>query len=294
MGIGYTCPMATLDLFRYFDYQVFLKDWIEQERSLDTARGVRHLSRGTGIDPSLLVKIMQGKRHLSPSAAEAIIQFLQWDEREAQYFRTLISYCKAEEDDRIRESYEELLRIRRCSSLDMPESKYSYYQNWWVSAVRASLEAIPYHDPSDAAKLVQAIRFPVTVEQVHEAIRILDSLGLAKKDAGGRWLPTDLHLTTQEKWKSFAIQDLQTQFMDLTSLAIHHIPKQERDISTVTMGFDMANFEQVRDILASARDALVRLADKTPAENCNSVFQVNMGVFPLMGPIDKEEPVASH
>ena len=62
-----------INIYEYSDYRKFLQDFYELEKSLDPTFSYRAFAAAVDIDASLLVKILQGKRHISSKSIEAFV-----------------------------------------------------------------------------------------------------------------------------------------------------------------------------------------------------------------------------
>jgi uncharacterized protein (TIGR02147 family) len=107
-------------------------------------------------------------------------------------------------------------------------------------------------------------------------------LGLARQRKDGRVEPTEAHLRTQEHWLSATISDYQGRIAELARDSIAYIPKEKRDISTLTMALDSKQIQKIREILAETRKAIVNVVNTMPAQICDSVYQLNFQLFPMM------------
>ena len=64
-----------INIYDYSDYRNFLQDFYELEKSLDSSFSYRVFAAAVEMDASLLLKILQGKRHVSTKSIESFVQF---------------------------------------------------------------------------------------------------------------------------------------------------------------------------------------------------------------------------
>ena len=83
-----------INIFDYSDYRKFLREFYEVEKSLDPTFSYRVFATAVDMDASLLLKILQGKRHVSPKCIESFVQFFRFKEGKAEYFREMVAYRK--------------------------------------------------------------------------------------------------------------------------------------------------------------------------------------------------------
>ena len=271
-----------INIYDYSDYRKFLQEFHELEKSLDPTFSYRIFAAAIDIDASLLVKILQGKRHVSAKNIEAFVQFFHFKEGKAEYFREMVAYGKAKNDEQVRKHFETLQKMRPSSCRELDEARYRYFQQWFYPMIRSALDVFDYRGPEHAAALGDCCIPKISASQVENAVDALSQLGLAHKRKDGRIVPTDAHLKTKEHWLSASISDYQKSIAELAHRSIAETPKEERDISTLTMALDSTQIQRIRDIIAEARKSIVNVANSMPSQICDSVYQLNFQLFPMM------------
>lgn len=271
-----------INVYDYIDYHKFLRDFYELEKSLDPTFSYRVFAAAVNIDASLLVKILQGKRHISSKGVEPFVDFFRFKVAKAEYFREMVAYDKAKSNEQVRKHFETLQKMRPTASRELDEARYRYFQQWFYPVIRSALDVFDYRGSQDAAALGECCVPKLTAMQVQRAVEALLQLGLARCRKDGRVVPTEAHLRTQEHWLSATISDYQESLAGLARDSIGSIPKENRDISTLTMALDSTQIQKIRDILAETRKSIVNVVNAMPAQICDSVYQLNFQLFPMM------------
>ena len=271
-----------INIYDYSDYRKFLQEFYELEKSLDPTFSYRIFAAAIDMDASLLVKILQGKRHVSTKNIEAFVQFFRFKEGKAEYFREMVAYGKAKNDEQVRKHFETLQKMRPSSCRELDEARYRYFQQWFYPMIRSALDVFDYRGPEHAAALGDSCIPKISASQVENAVDALLQLGLVHRRKDGRIVPTDAHLKTKEHWLSASISDYQKSIAELAHRSIAETPKEERDISTLTMALDSSQIQRIRDIIAEARRSIVNVANSMPSQICDSVYQLNFQLFPMM------------
>ena len=271
-----------IKIYDYSDYRKFLQEFYELEKSLDPTFSYRIFAAAIDMDASLLVKILQGKRHVSTKNIEAFVQFFRFKEGKAEYFREMVAYGKAKNDEQVRKHFETLQKMRPSSCRELDEARYRYFQQWFYPMIRSALDVFDYRGPEHAAALGDSCIPKISANQVENAVDALLQLGLVHRRKDGRIVPTDAHLKTKEHWLSASISDYQKSIAELAHRSIAETPKEERDISTLTMALDSSQIQRIRDIIAEARRSIVNVANSMPSQICDSVYQLNFQLFPMM------------
>ena len=267
-----------INIFDYSDYRKFLREFYEVEKSLDPTFSYRVFATAVDMDASLLLKILQGKRHVSPKCIESFVQFFRFKE----YFREMVAYGKAKNDEQVCRHFETLQKMRPLACRELDEARYRYFQQWFYPMIRSALDVFDYRGPQDAASLGDSCVPKLTATQVQGAVDALLQLGLAQKRKDGRIVPTEAHIKTKERWFSASISEYQQNIADLARRSIAETPREERDISTLTMALDSSQIEKIREILAATRKSIVNVVNAMPSKICDSVYQLNFQLFPMM------------
>jgi uncharacterized protein (TIGR02147 family) len=270
------------EIYGYLDYQEYLREVYNAEKKQDELFSYRVLSAACDMDASLLVKILQGKRHLSRDGVDKLSKVLRLDVKRADYFRELVAFAKASKDVDVRKHFETLQRMRPAECRLIEDDKYRYFQHWYFPAIRSALEVFPYRGNQDATALGKRFQPMLAAQQVSEAMDVLLRLGLIVLSNEGRYLPAAAHLTTGERWQSAAVREFQRQVIRLAEESVEGVPKHLRDVSTLTLSLDANQIERIRAVLAEARRSVVRQVDAMPPDSCNAVYQLNMQLFPVL------------
>lgn len=265
------------DLFEHTDYRAFLREYLEARKKKDSFFSIRYFAQKAGTDAGTIVKILQGQLHLSSKRVTGIVEACRFDEREADYFRTLVDFGKAKTGPEIRRTFERLGALKGVSSRTLEENQYAFYQKWHHSAVRAAVGMLPFKGDfrSLAASLVPAI----SVAQARESIDLLQKLGLVGEGVDGIWHVTDAVITTGEKWRGAAVREFQKQTLDLAALSLDRDPVDLREHSTVTLTLRRSDLPMLKRRAAEFRQDLLKIAAEATEED--AAFQVNIQIFPM-------------
>ncbi|HSQ41027.1 MAG TPA: TIGR02147 family protein [Fibrobacteraceae bacterium] len=272
----------SIDLYEYLDYQAFLSDYYTNEKAKGPLFSYRVFAAGLGMDASLLVKILQGKRHLSLAGIKAVVRYFAFSKEQRDYFQALVAYNKADSDSEVRTRFEQLLSLRPAASRKIDADEFRYFQHWYYPAIRAALDFVNFHTEDNPSRFATRFSPRLTAAQVEEALGVLLRLGLVQQIDDGQLVPSEAHLSTGERWRSAAVAEYQRQSIDLGIAALETIPREERDISTLTLSLNSTQLQTIREIMAEARRSIIRLIDTMPSSQCDAVYQLNVQLFPVL------------
>jgi uncharacterized protein (TIGR02147 family) len=267
------------ELFEYLDYREFLRDYFEEKRRSTSFFSYRYIGRKIDLDPSNIVKIILGKRHLSKKGIKKLITFLKLSGRRADYFETLVQFNKSKDEKKGKELFERLLTIKNVLTTKVSSNRYQFYKKWYYTAVAALLY---YYDfRGDYKTLAEQLDPPISVKQAKESIKLLEDLDFIRKDDTGKYVLTNTMITTGKEWRSIAIKSFQEETLKLALNSLHNHPKIKRDISTLSITVSKDDLEQIKDITREYRESILKIVDES--ENPDRVYQLNIQLFPLTG-----------
>ncbi|MBN1575833.1 MAG: TIGR02147 family protein [Chitinispirillaceae bacterium] len=263
-------------LFEYFDYQEFLRDFYEEKKRDNQYISYRYLGNHMHIDPGFLLKVLQGRHHLAERSIGPVCAFFKFSERESRYFEILVRYNKAKTASDIKLYFEKLMTLRESRARPVEESQYAFYQKWYHSAIHALLSIYEFN--GEYKKLASLLSPPITAKQAQESIRLLTRIGMIKRGEDGIYRPAEAFVTSGEKWRSAAIRNFQKLTIDLSARALDLHAKELRDISTVTVALAAKDLPEIRERIRQFRQSILTLDNDNEAD---TVYQVNIQVIPV-------------
>ncbi len=119
----------------------------------------------------------------------------------------------------------------------------------------------------------------ITPAQAKKAVKLLEKLKFIHKNKEGIYKLNEEYLTTGEEWQSIAIGTFQQETIKLAGLALESLPREQRDISTVTVSISHDNFLKTREIIKSCRKEILQLAQTE--DSPEKVYHINMQMIPI-------------
>ena len=265
-------------VFEYLDYRNYLKDAFDERKANDPFFSYRMLAEFLGLDTSNVFRILHGESQLPARCQSRALEFLGLSGRSAEFFILLIGYARERGAKAKKEILEKALSLRDVARRQLEEEQLAvYFGNWWVVAVRSLLEVLDGRNvPSELSKrLVPA----VSEADIERALGALKELGLVKKASSGRLLLAEPHVTAGGEVRTKAVRQFQKQILSLASDSIERFPRDQRDVSTLTLAVDARAFAEIREIIRECRRQIQKRVEEAKAPD--RVMQLAMAFFPL-------------
>lgn len=269
-----------VDLYQHTDYRVFLRDWFEREKETAPAMSYRFLAARLELDPGFLVHIFHGQKHLAERHVPALAKLLKLGKREVEYFHRLVAFGKAKGARETSRRFLELMELRESRVREVSASEHRYYRHWYVPAIRCLLAAIDFR--GDWEELGARLRPAIGADDARKAVALLEKLGLVERGDDGIWRTIDAHLTSGDSWTRHAVAGFQKQTMELALAALDDVPKEEREISTLTFAIPASEMPALQDMVREFRGRLARWA--LTSRTADGVYQMNIQIFPVSRP----------
>lgn len=279
--------MAKLEIHDYLEYRSFLKDAFQVEKDAGRITGQRDIAMFLGLKSSGHVSwILHGKRNLMPRLVPRLAQMLQLSPAETEYLALLVEHNDTENPDDRRRAMAGISRCQATRKLRITPGKVSYLSSWRNAAIR-ELVAIGEFRMEDASALGAILEPPASTEEVLESLTILEELDLVRRDPGGIFRRSDSILAAGVDSSVEAVRNFQDSILELSRRALREIPREDREISTITFSSSPERFQKIRTRLKEMRQEILTLIRTDP--DPTTVYQLSFQAFPASIPIGTKE-----
>jgi uncharacterized protein (TIGR02147 family) len=265
------------EIFEYTDYRLYLRDFYEYSKERKPYFSFRFMASRLGINPGFIFRLMSGKTHIGPQKIETIADMLDLQGKQREYFVELVRLAKAKRDDDIQDSFKKLKTIRGVYFKTIVDDQMEFFSKWHHMSMRSLLSIYPF-DGKNFRRLGAMMVPPISADDARESVNLLCKLGLISIVEDGTYKVNDTFVSTKEKWSSAIIHQYQKTSIDLSIKALDDLPKNMRDISTVTFTCSTSLLESLRERLQEIRQEFLTLSQDCNKEDC--VMQLNLQLFP--------------
>lgn len=263
--------VQTLDVYSYLDYRTFCRDFYQNQKILDPRFSFRSFARVAQVASSYLKHIIDGTRNLSPEMSHKFAAGMGLDDREADYFETLIRFQHAsnlEEKshflDRLRRK-----RARALKPIGMAEA-VNLLSHWYVIAIK---ELVVILNSVEPRKIQSILRKKLSEALIHETIEQLRNMGWLFVDQGV-WASRATQIQFPDEVKSFVVSHFHRQMLGIASDALND-ELSDREFGAAVFTFPRSKFPELK---AKIKDLQMELVSYVQDLN-NGAIQEDLSVY---------------
>lgn len=269
------------NVYSYSDYRRFLADHYAYAKAAHSF-SFRAFSQRAGIRSSNYLKlVIDGERNLSAAMAARFAKGCGLTGDRAEFFCELVAYCQATSVAERNRGYERLYRFRPFRAVhQLAKEQAAYHTEWYVPVIRELVRRPDFED--DPAWIALQLEPKISPAQAEKAIATLLKLGLLRRQPakdGGRLEQTSELVTTGSGPLGHHIYSFHHMMLERAGYALDHSPRDERDISCLTLCVSAAKLAELKQRVRAFRQELLQAAELD--DRPERVVQVNFQVFAL-------------
>ncbi len=271
-----------MEIYQFEDYRKFLEAAFEAKRLEKLANGEgkfthRKLAASAGFsNPGYFNDVIKGRRLLSESATDKMIEAFGLKSSEGEYFKLLVAYAQSKKPHERQGLYEQMLfRRNRSSFVRLNPENSKYYQDYHYPLIRSAIQVFPFK--GNYEELARFIRPAIPVTVLKKCVRELCEWELLVQDEKGFYHPA---FKNQEPAASMGdlIKRLNREWVVQAADALFTFSKEERHISSGLLSVSETTYAEILKRLEKFREEIFSLAKKE--ENPDRVMQFNLQYFP--------------
>ena len=261
----------------YQDYRCCMQDFYD-ERKKNGSFTWREFARLAGFtSPTYLKLVCEGKSSLSELGIERVAVAMNLGGFEYAYFRNLVRYNQAKDDETKKNAYASMKDIASANKIRVVDGDaFTYFESWKNPVLRELVAMMPGASPEAVAEMCWQ---PITAYEVRKSLDFMVSVGILQRKSRNVYVQTDKALVGNSDVMPLVLRTMHREMAGFARESIDAFDTQERDFSGVTMGIDREAYEQIVRELDSCRRKIVAIANmsKGPCQ----VYRLNLQMFPL-------------
>jgi uncharacterized protein (TIGR02147 family) len=263
----------------YLDYRQFLRDFYVAQKAKSAAFSHRAFSRRAGLRSSnYLSLVMKGQRDLSSEMAPRFARACGLAKSELELFCELVAYGQAKTTEEKQRALARLARFRKFREAHhLLDEQTAYHEHWYMPAIRELVGLPGFRE--DPAWIAAGLEPAISERQATQALETLQRLGLLVRDARGRLRQAQALVTTGQGPLGHQVFAYHHAMIDLAKRALDQLPREQRDISSLTLSVGESTLAVLKQRLFELRQELLQLAELEGMPE--RVVQLNLQLFPL-------------
>ncbi len=264
MGIAFSICMSNQNMTP--------RNWLEAEfrrrKERNPRFSMRTFARQIGISPGRLSEILSGKRELTLNVVKKICSNLTLSPSESKAL--MVSVPGADVEKVIEATYKEI-------NMDA----FYTLADWQHFAIFNLM------DVDDFQQNFQWIadRLNIAVNDAQNAVNRLIRTGLIVV-AEGKWKKQAGNVAVTQEIASHALKLSHRQTLEQAANALHEVPLELRDITSITMAIDIDRIPEAREMIKQFRRKVCAHLEGGPKRR--EVYNLNVQLVPLTKPSKKE------
>ena len=269
----------------YKDYYSLIKDFYEDQKRTSYFSW-REFAKLAGFSsPTYLRLVSEGKSKLSRVSMNRMISAMGLVGFEVDYFKALVNFCNAKDDESKIPYWKEMRRIALEYKVRIVDKEaVEYFDGWKNQVVRELAPMMPGATPGQIAKTCCN---EITAAEVNKSLEFLTKAGFLKKDASGAYRQTEKNVVASKDGMAYAVHAMQHKMLLLADESIERFEPHERSVSSVTLTVNRKSYERIAQEVDAFRKRIVAMASET--EKADQIYHLNMQLFPLTWKLNKEE-----
>jgi uncharacterized protein (TIGR02147 family) len=273
-----------VDIFHYRDYRHYLRDVYSARKKSEYGFSYRAFAKRAGLSaPNYLKLVAEGQRNLAPEMATRFAAALGLAGEPADYFCDLVGFNQAASAPERERCYQRLCRYRRYrNAFRLDAAHAAYHSEWFIPAVRELVSCEGFRE--DPRWIARALRPNISQRQATHALEILEQLGFVVRSADGRLVQRDPLLSTgDDQPLGHHIATFHRAMLERAAEALDHVERDEREIASLTLSLNAAQFQAFKQRLYEVRQELLQASLEETDSNGgpDRVVQINFQMFPL-------------
>jgi uncharacterized protein (TIGR02147 family) len=276
-------------IFEYDDYRVFLRDYFEAKKTENSHFSQRSFTERVGFNAhNFCTLVVQGKRNLSTTSIQKLVNGLGLRGKAATFFENLV-YLNQADTLQDREFYfQRIKKIGRLTQFyQLNQDQFFFYEKWYYPVIRELMVVGDWK--GDYSALAKMVRPAIAPSEARESVERLVATGMVVKGEDGKYRLANQFVTSENVpvyIKKKSRRDVLLKGID----AIDTIGPEKKyaAYSTVTMSKKL--FSEAKALLNETREKLLSMvAEDGPAEE---VYEVVLQAFPVSA-LNDRQPSAS-
>ena len=275
--------MQKNDIFNYSDYRQFLVDHYDSEKLRFSSFSYNVWARKLELkNNTSIIKIVKGQRNAGPEMIDKLSEYFHFTNKEKEYFKGLVDLDK-ETNDRlkvlIKRDLQKLNFKKKVTFIN--EDEFKAISSVWCFVLRSLARLKVLTD--DMPTLSKMLLFKVPMRKLNQSFNALLNSDLLEKNGDGYACPS-MNINTTDDIASVALKEFHSEALDLAKDALYKVEPKEREISGLTLVFDIERIDEAKAMIRDFQDQFAATFEKT--QKGTHFYQMQTQFFPLTNKLE--------
>ncbi|HWU44172.1 MAG TPA: TIGR02147 family protein [Bdellovibrio sp.] len=265
------------EIFRYFDYRLFLKDYFTHLSAKDKKYSMRWIAQRAGLkSPQLLTMILKGERKLSVENAQLLSLGLNLSEKEEEYLLVLLELESAQYKEKQLEILDRIrYQFQNGLFKDLTDNGFEYIRQWFYPAIR---EMCAIKDLQITPNLL-AHSLNISLDEASESLQLLVQWGFLKLE-GNKYLRSEPSIKASDYISPLVMAQYHLQMLERAFQAAQ-LKRDLRHFDSLTIALPSRDMEKIREKIRQFVREIDMMGES--ASKRDDVFQLNIQFFSVTG-----------
>ena len=228
--------------------------------------------------------VITGRRRLSPSATDRVIQALKLKHARRRYFQTMVKHNNANKTGERDRLLSEMIDIK-ASVIQEGDDRHrlEYFSQWYYPVIREMVGLEDFR--SDPQWIAEQLFMKVMPKQAQHALELLERLDLIRWDEqAGRHVQTVGQIRPTRAVGSIAAVRYHEKMCEIAKESVTRVPAKFRDLNALTVRLKEEDADLLRKKLLEVCELAFQLESSAKDSDSDNIYQINTQIFSLLMP----------
>jgi uncharacterized protein (TIGR02147 family) len=276
-------------LVDYFNFRCYLADYYDQQKAGNRNFSYRYFSNRIGFkSKDFIYRVIHKDKVISDSSIAKISQAIGHSEKETEYFECMVRFNQAKTAAEKNRFFKRLLQLKekhlpKSKAVLLKKHEQGFFSSWYNPIIFSIIGIVEFK--GDFSWLANRVTPAISTREARQAVKQLEELGFIKKNHENIYATSHSSVKTEPELQNLGLLNFYLHCADLARDAIEKMPRDERNITGVTLGISARTYTAIIERTNLFREEITRLAEMD--EEPEQVYQMNMQLFPVSTPLKK-------
>ena len=268
------------NIYQYENFRLFLKDYQFARYSANKVFTKGYFCKRMGIEQSrsYFNDVLQGKK-VSDIFIDRFITVLEFDMHQAEYFRILVKYNQAQNDEDLKFWRMHMLKYREFRAKNIDKE---FGSQWYHALVWLMLYCSQYKDEENDYRLLsERSIYPLSPHKIKKTIKLLFKMNIAYRDKNG-YIKMDYDsIELSPEMKGYLKQYLPYKWITIMNDLFKVLPCDAHYFEPLTINISDEGYSKIIECISKYIKDIMSIVTTNTLEKNRNIMQIIIAMFPL-------------